>query len=349
MGGRNAVQLFYIISGFLISYVLVERRSYRTLRGFYINRYLRLYPVYGVVAVATLAFFAAEALRYHGPPVEFFAIYRAAPPAADALLLVSNLFLLGQDWVMFSAVEHHSFVLGTDFTQSEIPLWQGLIAPQAWTLGVELTFYLVAPFILTRRAAIYSVLILSIALRAYFVYIGLGRRDPWTYRFFPTELALFLIGALAHQILLPWYRRILKDRISIAASIGTYVLVAMSFCYFLVPIREIYKEAALFGSFILVLPLTFIFQNGHSRDGAIGDLSYPIYIGHVLAIWVTSAALDAIRDATHLDSPLLTASCCVTASLVFALVLNSYIAAPFERVRARFRSQSSPALDRQAS
>src|SRR6266404_6220753 len=137
-GGRNAVQLFYIISGFLISYVLVERRSYRTLRGFYINRYLRLYPVYGVVAVATLAFFAAEALRYHGPPVEFFAIYRAAPPAADALLLVSNLFLLGQDWVMFSAVEHHSFVLGTDFTQSEIPLWQGLIAPQAWTLGSNL-------------------------------------------------------------------------------------------------------------------------------------------------------------------------------------------------------------------
>jgi peptidoglycan/LPS O-acetylase OafA/YrhL len=329
---------------------LVERRSYRTLGCFYINRYLRLYPIYGVVTVATLALlFAAEALHYQRPSVEFFAVYQAAPPAADALLLVSNIFLFGQDWVMFSAVEHHSLVFSTDFTKSEIPLWEGLIAPQAWTLGIELTFYLVAPFILTRRAAMYTVLILSIALRAYLVYIGLGRRDPWSYRFFPTELALFLSGALAHQILLPWYRRILKDRISIAANIGTYALVAMSFCYFLVPIKEAYKEAALFGSFILVLPLTFIFQNRYSRDSMIGDLSYPIYIGHMLAIWVTSAALDVIRNGTHLDSPLLFASCCVTASLVFALVLNSYIAAPFERVRARFRSQSSPALDRQES
>jgi peptidoglycan/LPS O-acetylase OafA/YrhL len=56
---------------------------------------------------------------------------------------------------MFSAVEHYSLVFSTDFTKSEIPLWDGLIAPQAWTLGIELTFYLVALFILTRRAAIY--------------------------------------------------------------------------------------------------------------------------------------------------------------------------------------------------
>jgi peptidoglycan/LPS O-acetylase OafA/YrhL len=115
----------------------------------------------------------------------------------------------------------------------------------------------------------------------------------------------------------------------------------MSCCYFLVPIKELYKEAALFGSFLLVLPLTFIFQNGNAVDRMIGDLSYPIYIGHMLVIWVTSAALDVIRTATRLDSPLLSASCSVTASLVFALVLNSYLAAPFERVRTRFRSQPS--------
>ena len=30
VGARGAVQLFYVISGFLISYVLTEARSYRT-------------------------------------------------------------------------------------------------------------------------------------------------------------------------------------------------------------------------------------------------------------------------------------------------------------------------------
>ena len=103
VGGRNAVQLFYIISGFLISYVLVERRSYRTLSRFYLNRYLRLYPVYCVVAVATLAwFFSAGALDQESPPDRFFAVYHVAPPAGDALLVVANTILFGQDWVMFS-------------------------------------------------------------------------------------------------------------------------------------------------------------------------------------------------------------------------------------------------------
>ena len=50
VGGQNAVRLFYIISGFLISFVLVERKSYPSVRSFYVNRYLRLYPVYVVVA-----------------------------------------------------------------------------------------------------------------------------------------------------------------------------------------------------------------------------------------------------------------------------------------------------------
>jgi len=42
VGGRYAVQLFYMISGFLISYVLFERKTYPNIKSFYINRYLIL-------------------------------------------------------------------------------------------------------------------------------------------------------------------------------------------------------------------------------------------------------------------------------------------------------------------
>lgn len=35
-GARNAVQLFYVISGFLISYILIERRPYPKATDFYV-------------------------------------------------------------------------------------------------------------------------------------------------------------------------------------------------------------------------------------------------------------------------------------------------------------------------
>ena len=62
VGGRNAVQLFYMISGFLISHVLTHNPAYRNPFKFYANRALRLYPIYYAVAVMALPSKAA-ALR----------------------------------------------------------------------------------------------------------------------------------------------------------------------------------------------------------------------------------------------------------------------------------------------
>ena len=57
IGGKNAVQLFYMISGFLISYILVERKVYVDVKSFYINRYLRIFPIYAVIATLTFITF----------------------------------------------------------------------------------------------------------------------------------------------------------------------------------------------------------------------------------------------------------------------------------------------------
>lgn len=96
VGGRNAVQLFYIISGFLISYVLVERQTYGRVRDFYINRYLRLYPLYAAVALLTLIVFSLPGLELERAKA-FFRVYAEAPPAAIGLLILSNLTLFLQD------------------------------------------------------------------------------------------------------------------------------------------------------------------------------------------------------------------------------------------------------------
>jgi peptidoglycan/LPS O-acetylase OafA/YrhL len=334
VGGRNAVQLFYMISGFLISYVIVEKKAYSTIKSFYINRYLRLYPIYIVVAALTFIAFLIAAFVLN-KNVEFFNIYYTAPFSANALLIFSNISLFLQDWVMFAGVEHNQLVFATNFSKSDIVLAKGLLVPQAWTLGVELSFYLIAPFILPKRKILATLLFLSIALRIYLIYIGLGRQDPWTYRFFPTELALFLLGAISHQVILPFYRNVFStENIEKYSTLSTYFLILITLVFWLIPINELIKSAALFAIFLVLMPLTFLFQSKRDWDKWVGDLSYPIYICHMLVIYV----IGFIMGKLGIENTITISLAAVAFSVCLSIALNTYIGKPVESLRSKLRS-----------
>jgi peptidoglycan/LPS O-acetylase OafA/YrhL len=347
VGGQNAVQLFYMISGFLISYVLVERRAYPRMVSFYINRYLRLYPIYFVVAIFT---FAAFAITFGtDKELSFFEVYNKAPYAANIFLVASNITLIFQDWVMFAGVESNQLVFTTDFMRSEVVLYPALLVPQAWTLGVELTFYFLAPFILFKIRIIIALLAASTLLRVYLIYIGLGAHDPWTYRFFPTELALFLLGALAHQVLLPLYKmKLSKIQIEKYSRKATYSLVVITLVFSFIPVSEISKTAALFVLFLFMLPLTFIFQSNRGWDKWIGNLSYPIYIGHMFVIYITKFLVGKMGVADKLlifgksvpVDRLFVGFGAAIFSIGFAIILNNFVGDPVESLRDRFRAKN---------
>ena len=328
--GRVAVQLFYVISGFLISYVLVEKKAYPRLGYFYLNRYLRLYPIYFVVALLVICTYWVFGTVWFIK----MDVLRQLPWSANLLLAFSNLFIIGQDWVMFTAVHDGHLHFSTNFYNSEFQLQEGLLVPQAWTLGVELTFYLVAPFILFRRAVIYVLLALSIALRIYLFKIGLGDQDPWTYRFFPTELALFLLGALSHQTLAPLYSKLLKNRLPFYSKISTLFLIVFSLSYALIPLGDELKKLVSITILVILLPFCFVFQDSNRFDQWIGELSYPIYVNHMLAMfWVAYAAENLDLPVTNIYFGLIV----VAVSVVFAILLNMSIGAYFESIRGRFR------------
>ena len=44
----------YVISGFLITMILNERKHYRLVGNFFLSRYLQLWPVYAIVAPASI-------------------------------------------------------------------------------------------------------------------------------------------------------------------------------------------------------------------------------------------------------------------------------------------------------
>src|SRR4029078_6122731 len=95
VGGLNAVRLFYIISGFLISFILVEKRAYASLGNFYINRYLRLFPIYAFAAAASFFWIM------YTHDANFFRIYKSIPLDAALVLVFSNIAMFFQDWIFY--------------------------------------------------------------------------------------------------------------------------------------------------------------------------------------------------------------------------------------------------------
>jgi peptidoglycan/LPS O-acetylase OafA/YrhL len=333
MPGSDAVRVFYIISGFLISFILRTNKAYKKNTSFFINRFLRLYPIYWTVAALSLA---ANLTANR----DFFARFGAMPLSAWLLVVASTVLLFGQDWVMFASVQQGHLRFTGAPNNSDVLLYRALLVPQAWTLGVELSFYLIAPFVVRRMKLIILLLALSLMLRVALLVNGVGLKDPWTYRFFPAELALFLLGALSHQILLPLYQTYLKASIRTASIIATSVLAVYTVLFNCIPGAVPLKEVVLLGGYIILIPLTFVFQNAFRTDKSIGELSYPLYIGHFLVIEM----LTAILPKMHITGTLSVSMCSLAASILFAMFLNSAINSKVELIRARIRNRGSAAL-----
>ena len=73
----------------------------------------------------------------------------------------------------------------------------------------------------------------------------------------------------------------------------------------------------------------FTFQNNFKLDKSIGDLSYPIYMNHVIIIQI-------LRHNFNLD-PLSFILITIISSIIFALILNNFLQIYFDRIRYKNR------------
>jgi peptidoglycan/LPS O-acetylase OafA/YrhL len=266
----------------------------------------------------------------------FFLVYKNIDSYGFFSLVFSNIFIFGQDWIMFTGVRDGVFQLVTNFRQSEILVWTGLLVPQAWTIGVELSFYLIAPFVLGTRKIIYVLLAISLTIRACLILAGLGFSDPWTYRFFPAELALFLFGALSHQILRPFYSKLFGVRLFQISKIATAFVFTYCFIFFLLPFRNI-NTLLLISVFIITLPLLFVFQSNVSWDRKIGDLSYPIYISHFVVIHSVGFVLKRVYSGDFFI--LINSFIVVFVTLLVSFFIEKFVSERIELVRTKLKSR----------
>jgi peptidoglycan/LPS O-acetylase OafA/YrhL len=280
-GGMLAVQIFYMISGYLMSLILLNENAYTNLKSFYINRALRLFPIYWIVAAASLLL---SFYFYFIGLDNFFYIYKEVDLWGSILLFISNFTLLGQDWLMFTGIIDGQYGFISNLYDSEMPIDDGLLVPQAWTLGLEISFYIIAPFILRHKKRWLTLLILSLGCKFWLIYYGVGTTDPFSYRFFPAELSLFLLGVFAHQFLLPAYQKNNLIKNNLLVTFITLLTILIVLFYSLIFSQSFYYAGLMIMYILMVIPFLASFQQQSKIDNWIGNLSYPIYICHMLVI-----------------------------------------------------------------
>jgi peptidoglycan/LPS O-acetylase OafA/YrhL len=331
MHGDDAVRMFFIISGFLIAFIL-NADTYSSPRSFWINRFLRIYPLYWIVAGATLTTLLLE--HWRSAVNGFFHL----PASAQAALALANIVIFGQDVIMFTGIRDDSLAFVFNFRQSSPQLWTFLLVPPAWSLGLELTFYAIAPFIVTKVRALLGLFVVSIILKGASIHFGLGKTDPWSYRFFPFELSMFLLGALSQRYLLPFAERHSSQKIAsiplpLVVTAGT--LAAVLF-YRWLPGGK-YQSIWSAVGFAAFLPFLFL-QSKSAFDRRIGELSYPIYVVHwsIVTLFVKGLTSNVtIKTAIS-----------ILGSVTAAWVLNKTILKPIERMRTKLRDGSDKVAGR---
>lgn len=311
VGGRVAVECFYLISGFLISLIWTSGKY--TLGRFYLNRALRIYPVYYAAAGAALIL----DLALFGP-----AGFLGQPASTQGFIGTTTVTLFGQGW--------HMFLLPRDSLNF-------ILLPQAWTLDLELTFYLIAPFIVGRTRLLLAIVAVSQIARLFVAWkFGLWQ-DPWSYRFFPFEIGLFAMGALSHSWLLP------RVKAAKWALPVTCVAVGVTLAFPLIHAPNAVQSIVAVPLMFLALPFVFAFQKGRGWDSKIGELSYPLYLVH----WPVMVAMQRVFDTEVRGETVIFGVTTAILSLGAAVLVNATVSRAVEHWRDRVRAGQSVAAMRE--
>jgi peptidoglycan/LPS O-acetylase OafA/YrhL len=290
--GGIPVQIFFLISGFYMSLIFekyqLQKFTFAHLKNFYVTRSLRIYPVYFVCLIAMFLF-----LSNNITPPEPFRIPTEAMSVIHTLgskifYIAENILIFGQSLMRFFIFDADtgSFLLHPMTSPTTPgPIGCGFtMMGQAWTLSLELTFYLLVPFILQRGTlAVILLCVASFLLRITLHYLGY---DNYNFQnaFFPTALGIFLLGSISHRVIYPFVRDFPTSLVKKAGWVClAFILYYAMHLYHAIPSIEVRTWG--FAIFItLTLPILFCSFKDSKIDRNIGELSYPIYMAQYLAI-----------------------------------------------------------------
>lgn len=272
--GPIGVNIFFVLSGFLITWILLENRKKAEeteigkgtiLKNFYIRRLLRIFPIYYLVVFALYIFHESSGTQ----------IKTALP---------------------------YYLTYTSNFHFYYINQWDGILS-HLWSLAVEEQFYLLWPSIMLFVPKRYLIHIIW-----GFMIIGMGSSIMVWQQPMGTTLTWTCFDAFGMGALLAWHLvykpegiarmyRVLKVAVLIACAFLVAIAIDKSGALTRIFTRPASGIIALFAiTYIIrkkpegILKLNFIWSNKVLIF--IGKISYGIYLYHNLIPWYTSKAFQ---------------------------------------------------------
>lgn len=306
MIGKLGVVLFFVLSGFLITYLLLDEINLTTkinMKNFYIRRILRIFPLYYLILI--FSFFILPNFTFFSFPDK---------PISFENFPLKQLILY---FTMFPNLAAANF--------SSIPF-----ASQSWSIGTEEQFYLIWPiiFILFPKRKI-QMIILTIIIYLIIKFF-LKNNNTFLYNFWMLfNIDCMAIGGVIAYIKfnnLPILKYLINTRTFILTLIFLLMLIlfGINFGFFH---YEIY--ASLFSILILNLACNKNISNllEFKILDYLGKISYGLYMYHVIAIFI-------IIKITN--NSLLIYLFSILSTIIIAHISYNYFEKPFLKMKKKF-------------
>jgi peptidoglycan/LPS O-acetylase OafA/YrhL len=345
--GTFAVESFFVISGFYMAMVLTQKYTPAKLgkswaANFYLSRYLKLYPTYilSVLAMLLLAGFALAVSDTKPAIVVAWQQLLSLPlTVSNGLLIlwamVANLTIFFYDLVPVIAVHDHQAILTVNQSLTQINTAALTVNVLAWSLGIELIFYVLAPYLLARtNRQLFALVLLGSVLKIWAV-IHIAGDLP--YRMFPFVFVDFLSGVLAYRM-----RSVLNDCVHKYAPLICYCLMLVLTFALPTGLRDWQYSFLAIGVTALIVPTLFSSSKSSKFDSWLAEFSYPFYLFHPLALSLVHFIL--IKRAA-ISNPHFILACDTLLTLAFAylvLSLEARYVEPYRRTLGRQRLQLPP-------
>jgi peptidoglycan/LPS O-acetylase OafA/YrhL len=322
--GHIGVLLFFVLSGFLITYLLLsELNSSKTIAisKFYMRRFIRTWPLYFLMV--------------------FFALY------------IYPLFLIDGDLYPFRE-QFYYLILCPNVAKSYGYFINGIV--HLWSIGVEEQFYFIWPFILLlfrkNQLLILSLVFIGMTFLPTFLWYSkshysLFENNPELFKRLDSFIAHFKIHAMALGGIIAyivffkkkWLIKFEKDWAEILIVLATFSswILGVTFGKFS---DEIYS--ILFGLiiYIIVSKKQPMLNLEFNLFDFLGRISYGLYVYHWIIILITLNVLDTFIDVNKNQSlyNILLYIVSISATVFISHLSFKYFEKPILRLKTHFQS-----------
>lgn len=305
LDAQTAVSLFFVLSGFLITYLLLAEHKQHgaiAIRQFYLRRILRIWPLYYLIAILGLFLLP----RLLGPS---YALYDA--PARSILLVMVVL-----------------------------PNLAGPLGPlgHLWTIGLEEQFYLVWPWAVRRESLLLKVIAGIILLKLVLTPVVYAFNDDSILNLFVgIRFECMALGGLA-----AWLVHRQHPLLCWLYSIPVVALVGLGMVYLMlvdIPLTPLNNAlcGVLFATLILNLathPRLPLRLQGRFWD-QLGNLSYGVYMYHFPLLYLVLYVLHRLKIPEGDSFNLILYSTTIGGTFIVAYLSYRFFERPFLALKSR--------------